>query len=326
MLENLKVDIIYYRITKDFEMEFNLCGCCRMRLLNSVADDIKSLINSLKLAVARSKIILLCGEINGEKNLFDIISKAICRETEEVDNSVYGISSPGTTRLMKNSIPLITKSGNLCGCVVEEGPQSIIILSDNKEDRKEIMNSLIHQYITELSAIQRIDISNNSESGENIVYTQEDTTEEVSPKQSETDFGENETENLNQNKIDDFITPNEESSTNQTNDEVTETLIDSNLLCGYDKDYSHDLNLDYDANDFPLVDTYDHSVQSGKPRSHSKHSKPSTTSPLLAILICLLLCFIGILAYFLILKPLQTGISISDNLFRLFPFLSRRFL
>ena len=48
MLENIKLDIIYYRTPKDFEMEFNLCGCCRMRLLNSIADDIKSLINCMK--------------------------------------------------------------------------------------------------------------------------------------------------------------------------------------------------------------------------------------------------------------------------------------
>ena len=30
MFQNLKVDVIYYKTNTDFEMEFNLCGCCRM--------------------------------------------------------------------------------------------------------------------------------------------------------------------------------------------------------------------------------------------------------------------------------------------------------
>ena len=31
-MTNLKVDIIYYKTSSDFELEFNLTGCCRMRL------------------------------------------------------------------------------------------------------------------------------------------------------------------------------------------------------------------------------------------------------------------------------------------------------
>lgn len=322
MLENLKVDVIYYRIPKDFEMEFNLCGCCRMRLLNSVADDIKSLINSLKLAVARSKIILLCGEINGEKNLFDIISKAICRETEEVDNSIYGISSPGTTRLMKNSIPLITKDGNLCGCVVEEGPQSIIILSENKEERKEIMNSLVHQYISELSAIQIVDtteddIDETKDDVETPQFTEENSEQ---PEEFEESPSQPEIQNV------ECATQSKEPSSDFADIESeSENDINSDILLAVDEDEPQD-STDYDVEAFPLIHTCDGTVPHKKPRSHSKHSKPSASSPLLAILICLLLCLIGILAYFLILKPLQSGISISDNFFRLIPFLSRRFL
>ena len=39
MFQNLKVDVIYYKTNSDFEMEFNLCGCCRMRLLSDKTPD-----------------------------------------------------------------------------------------------------------------------------------------------------------------------------------------------------------------------------------------------------------------------------------------------
>ena len=39
MFQNVKVDIIYYDTSTDFELEFNLCGCCRMRLLTDKTDD-----------------------------------------------------------------------------------------------------------------------------------------------------------------------------------------------------------------------------------------------------------------------------------------------
>ena len=38
----MKVDVIYYKTNTDFEMEFNLCGCCRMRLLTDKAPDRKT--------------------------------------------------------------------------------------------------------------------------------------------------------------------------------------------------------------------------------------------------------------------------------------------
>ena len=47
MFQNLKVDVIYYKTNSDFEMEFNLCGCCRMRLLSDKTPDKKTMIMSL---------------------------------------------------------------------------------------------------------------------------------------------------------------------------------------------------------------------------------------------------------------------------------------
>ena len=33
MIQNLRVDTIYYLTNSDFEMEFNLCGCCKKFVL-----------------------------------------------------------------------------------------------------------------------------------------------------------------------------------------------------------------------------------------------------------------------------------------------------
>ena len=226
---------------------------------------------------------------------------------------------------MKNSIPLITKGGNLCGCVVEEGPQSIIILSDNKEDRKEIMNSLVHQYISELSAIQIADpIENdihNEESGNETQQYKEDL------QQSEDDNLTIPLENQNDKNDTKSDTQYEETPSNSKDVQVrNEEISCSDLFLEIDEYEPQDYETDFVVENSNLLHTNYEATTGRKPRSHSKHSKPSASSPLLAILICLLLCFIGIIVYFLILKPLQTGISISDNLFRLFPFLSRRFL
>lgn len=47
MFYNIKSDIIYYKTATDFELEFNLCGTCRMRLLSDKMQDKKSFVHSL---------------------------------------------------------------------------------------------------------------------------------------------------------------------------------------------------------------------------------------------------------------------------------------
>ncbi|MEE1055109.1 MAG: hypothetical protein U0L36_04660, partial [Acutalibacteraceae bacterium] len=67
MFQIIKVDIIYYQTNTDFEMEFNLCGCCRMRLLTDNAPDKKTLVHSLARAVSRSRVIIIVGNLFGEE-------------------------------------------------------------------------------------------------------------------------------------------------------------------------------------------------------------------------------------------------------------------
>ena len=151
MLQNIKVDIIYYLTNTDFEMEFNLCGCCRMRLLTDKASDRKGFINMLSRAVSRSRIIIACGGLFSETGLIQTVAQAVGRPLEVADNKAYGIKDNSEIKIISGSIPLVTPEGYFGGCIIESGPQTIILLSESRNIRKSIMQNLIHPYIEEFS-------------------------------------------------------------------------------------------------------------------------------------------------------------------------------
>ena len=151
MLQNIKVDIVYYMTNTDFEMEFNLCGCCRMRLLTDKAADRKSFINMLARAVSRSRVIITCGALFSETGLIETVAQAIGKPLEVVDNKAYGISGSSEIKIIGGAIPLVTSDGVFGGCIIESGPQTIILLSESRNVRKNIMQNLIHPYIEEIS-------------------------------------------------------------------------------------------------------------------------------------------------------------------------------
>ena len=154
MLQNLKVDIIYYRTNTDFEMEFNLCGCCRMRLLTDKAADKKTLVHDLARAVSRSRVIIIAGMLSGEEGIIDITAKSIAKTVTEVDKNKYGIKSEEGVGVINGATPLVTPNGEFGGCVIESGPQSMILLPDDRELRKTVMQTLIHPYIEELCTLE----------------------------------------------------------------------------------------------------------------------------------------------------------------------------
>lgn len=153
MLQNLKVDIIYHLTNSDFEMEFNMCGCCRMRLLSDKTADRKSLIGALSRAVSRSRIIIACGPLFSADGLIATVATAIGSKTAAVDNAAYGINGDETINIIAGSTPLVTPEGYFGGCIIESGPQTIILLTENRAFRKSIMQTLIHPYIEEMSVI-----------------------------------------------------------------------------------------------------------------------------------------------------------------------------
>ncbi len=151
MLQNFKTDIIYYNSSTDFELEFNLCGCCRMRLFNDKCSTKKMLLASLSRAVSRSRVIIICAPLFSDDNIFKTVAAAIGSKTEVINNNDYNIASEGEITVIKNSLPLVTEDGIFGGCIIESGPQSLILLTDNATVRKKIMKSLIHPYIKEIA-------------------------------------------------------------------------------------------------------------------------------------------------------------------------------
>lgn len=146
-MSNLKLDIIYYKTASDFELEFNLSGCCRMRMFKDKVDTPKGLINTLARDVARSKIIIIVTELFGDNNGVAVISKAIKLPLVSLNKDEFGIKTTDDVYVPNTAVPLVTKSGVYGGCIIENGPQSIIIVSAARALRHEIMKTYVHNYV-----------------------------------------------------------------------------------------------------------------------------------------------------------------------------------
>ncbi len=154
MIGNIKVDVVYFSKSSDFEMEFNLCGCCRMRLLTEKGDSTKkTFVENLAVAANRSRIIIACGPVEGEGNIIETTATAIKAPLIQVNNKDYGIVSETSAEIIAGALPLVSSSGVFGGCVIESGPQSIILITDDKAVRKNLMKNLIHPYIEEISIL-----------------------------------------------------------------------------------------------------------------------------------------------------------------------------
>ena len=145
MATPIKADIIYYKADSDFELEFNLNGCCPMRLLSAKPQNSGELLSALGTAVSRSQIIFTVGSLKGELSVIYNICNAIGYAMHERDLSSLGVKE--RVLLPAGAIPLVSAGGDFGGCVIECGPQAIVILTDDRALRKNIMRSLVHQYV-----------------------------------------------------------------------------------------------------------------------------------------------------------------------------------
>lgn len=165
MLKNLKIDIIYYNTPSDFEFEFNLGGYCRSRILNAKANGLKETLTKLAVAVSRSRVIIIIGELLGENGCIAPVAKAISKQLIQVDHRQYHITSPEPINIIEGSLPLVSSNGEFGGCIIESGPQSIVFLSEDKSLRSSIEKELLSHYLTSLSMTsdEENDIVNSEE-------------------------------------------------------------------------------------------------------------------------------------------------------------------
>lgn len=276
-MSNLKLDIIYYNTQSDFEMEFNLSGCCRMRIFKDKVETARGLVNTLARDVARSKIILIVTDLTGELSGVPIISRAINLPLIALDKQEFGIQTAEEFSVPDTAVPLVTKSGVYGGCIIESGPQSIIIVSSTRALRHEIMKAYVHNYVFDIGQILAYEerISQNGDTTPP-AFLQKKTNsakiEKLCEKEITTDKAEEDlpVEDSDRENLSNVFSES-------TDDEVRYNEIESSF----------------------------EEIKSPKRRKGAK-----TSNIVLLVIVVLLLLGFGVLAYFLIYLPLINGENI----------------
>lgn len=336
MIQNIKVDLIYYSTASDFEMEFNLCGCCRMRLLTDKADDRKALVGSLSKSVSRSKVIIACGNLFGDEGIIKTVAAAIGKTTVAADNKAYGINSSEDIEIIDGSVPLVTPEGIFGGCIIECGPQSIICLTDSKSVKKALLKELIHPYISQLSVI-----SENSPAPQ-VIFEEEAKEEEVAEISEEAEGIAEEAEDSNQEEqteaTEEIIEEVSEESVEEASQEAEEAPFDDtenfSFITDKEEFSEEDTKNEEQTEDSPL--TFDMHIEPEAPKRDAKsyyeyfvpnseedifisedeefdNLKPNSSklNAFIIIIAVLLLIMLAVIGYFLLFIPLANGQEIS---------------
>lgn len=319
MVQNLKVDVIYHLTPSDFEMEFNLCGCCRMRMLSDKTTDKKSLVRALARDVARSRVIIACGPIFGADGLINVIATAIGSGVEVCDSKTYGINSSDEIKIINGSTPLVTPDGYFGGCIIESGPQTIIVLTENRAFRKAIMQNLIHPYIEEISYIPSDDFEGEAES---VDYQPALTEQEAYITTPET------TEVYEDDVLAEVTAAKEHNiefimdETNETLDPEAETLVadKSYGLMYTEVETEAEVKARYED---PYKPSKSDNMFLSLPEEDEdevpiKEKKLKNMNITIVILILLILLSLLAIVYFIVLKPMTMGVSTEEYVKEIF--------
>ena len=275
MIPNLKVDIIYYKTQSDFELEFNLSGYCRMRIFKSSAETPEELLNCLAKDLDRSRIILVVTDVLSEDSGVKIISDGVGLGLAPVDKETFKIQNTEEILVPNNAVPLVSKSGVYGGCIAESGVQSIIMVTDNRALRHDIMKTLVHQYIFDIAQVEAYKQRQREDKAEEAVIEEPSITHNEKPTETMTDTDTKTESSSISNSI--FSAPGTNLVLNNTIDNETEDAEEDNA------------------------------------GEYSSKGNQGSDITLLVIVILLLLAF-GILAYFFIYLPVSGGgLSLSDN-------------
>ena len=295
-MSNLKIDIIYYKTSSDFEMEFNLSGCCRMRIFKDKIESEKSLINTLARDVARSKIIIVVTDLLGENSGVPVISKAIGLSMVSPDKSEYGIKTNDEILIPSTAVPLVTKSGIFGGCIIESGPQSIIIVSSSRALRHEIMKTYIHNYVFDVAQLLAYQQRVNGQHSTlppitSVIDTQNTPSDDSTETGAAEQLGASNVENEPCDNLDETSTVDSPQNDNQSSNESL-----SSVVPGIDSTAEIDFN--EESEDYIEI----------KPQGANKKKKAQKTiNIIILIIVILLLLGFGILAYFFVYLPLLGG-------------------
>lgn len=146
---DVRIEIIYFKQDSDIKLEFGLSSDYPIRLLSSRVSDEVSFLKRLKTASLRSPIIITVGGFCDDTYLPEIVAKATNLQMTEMDSGKYKSENTGTVLLPSGAVPIIYSDGSFNGCVIESGPQSIIMLPEDDTNRMKLLKELIIPYISE---------------------------------------------------------------------------------------------------------------------------------------------------------------------------------
>lgn len=323
-MQNLKVDIIYHQSPSDFEMEFNLGSCCHMRLLSDRTTDKKSFIKALVRDVARSRVIMCCGPLFGDDGLISIVSRAISAGTTLCDNKTYGINSDVNIDIIAGSTPLVTPDGYFGGCIIESGPQTIVLLTENRTFRKVIMKNLIHPYLQEISYIAPVShVIPTPQPAQEVTYDAAVTEEETYLTQTDDEYYNDElqqegaTAKLGDEHNIEFIMDGEEAIEEETEKIAQDdaqlklyTAIETKeeMQSRYEKPYTTS-----ESDQMFIANS-----ECGAVQKKVKKDKKRKIDIAIVILVLLLLLAALALVYLMVLRPMSMGLDIGEYIKEIF--------
>lgn len=290
---SLKTEIIYLKCATDFEFEFNLNAAVQMRLFTECPADDKAFLSALSLAVSRSRAIIITSKF--DETLITKLAGSIGFKTETIVPEEYGITKMETDKLITGGVPLVTEDGIYAGIILESGPQSLIIITNERKTRKALMNKLVHTYL--------LDVANSTNSTPIVTETDTDTTVDTAVVE-ETVVSDDVTDTITDVITDDITdavtTDTVESATEEvvvTTESGNEDVIEDPVIYGLD-----------DADD----------VEDEIPTAQPKKRSMGIFTAILAIILFLLVAFI---VYSLIIDPFLNNISLEENFRHIFGFL-----
>ncbi len=314
MIQNIKVDIVYYMTATDFEFEFNLGSCCHMRLLNDKAKDKKAYVNSLARAVSRSQIILSVGPVFGEDGLIAVTAAAIGKSLKVIDNKAFGIEDDGKIEIIDGAVPLVTPEGYFGGCIIESGPQTIVILTENRTIRKSVMKTLIHPYVEDMSLMQSAG-STPAAIKTDIVREQAEPVPEEKPAQ---DYREEQPEMPAEDTSDsEFIEEQEPTHKTDIPEDIPKEEPETTAEAENDIEFDFSIDKEYDISETESPeDGGGLLVEEDSSYGTKKYPKGINIS-IIIITAILLLAIIGLL-YMLVFLPMKNGVSTTEYIGQLF--------
>ncbi len=291
MTNHLKAEIIYYNCATDFEFEFSMNSLCQMRLLSEASNDRKTMLTHLSRAVSRSRAIFIISPFNDE--FIETISHSIGFDTETLIADEYGITQHATDKFITSGVPLVTEDGIYAGIILECGPQSLILLTDDRSVRKRIMKSLVNQYILDLCNCEPTTIKVTT------VETTDAPTEVIIEEETESAIEDIVKEEIDEIEILDTATDAaEEIEENlEETEEILEETEENAEIVDFDTEFYEE------APDIPKKEN---------------HKGLTILTVILSVILFLLVAFI---VYSLVIEPMMNGVSILENLKRTFKFL-----